>query len=204
MNRKKLYCGTVTGKFIYPILTCFSYSFLYIVNYIISSFDAKRKDKGETFYGVHSLVNCHFMFIAESASLFFYCISRSLSKGENTIQNENRSLISNIKLIGLIVIPPIFDLSSFINSGLLFSSSNLYNTLSICFFIVISVILSMFFLNTKFYRHHAIGLGIIILGLLIHSIVDNKYSGKMNLFYYLIGIILNQVLFSLQNIFKSM
>ena len=201
MNRKKLYCGTVTGKFIYPILTCVSYSFLYIVNYIISSFDAKRKDKGETFYGVHSLVNCHFMFIAESASLFFYCISRSLSKGENTIQNENRSFISNIKLIGLIVILPIFDLSSFINSGLLLSSSNLYNNLSICFFVVISVILSMFFLNTKY---HAIGLGIIILGLLIHSIVDNKYSGKMNLFYYLIGIILNQVLFSLQNIFKSM
>ena len=203
MNRKALYCGTVTGKFIYPILICVSYSFLYIVNYIISSIDTKRKEKGETFYGVHSFVNCHFMFIAESASLFFYCISRFLSKGENKIPNEKRSLISQIKLIGLIVILPIFDLSSFINSGLIFSSSNLYNNLSICFFIVISVILSMFFLNTKLYRHHAIGLGIFILGLLIHSIVYNKYKGKMKIFYYLISIIVNQLFFLCRTLLKS-
>lgn len=203
MVNKSLYCGTITKKILYPIFTILANFCLYVVDYFIDSLEKKRKTNNEAIYGTHEFVDCHFMFMAESVALIFYFITLSRSKGSKIFHEEQKKLIDWIKLICLMLIVPFLDLSSFISNGITTSSSNLYNNLSLSFYIVMTAILSIMYLDAKFYRHHLIGIGVFVLGLVVNCVVDHKYTGSMYLPYYLIAITYNQLCYSLQDVFEK-
>ena len=209
MAKKILYFGSLNRKLIFPVLAAFFYFVimidndyeLYLIKYLIS--------KKGVLYGTHIFVESMCMFIAEFTTIVLYVIQNKTSKRYSvmiTIPKKNEATnnaLSYVIIAGLIVLLSLLDFSAFILAKfILFKSPPIKNTFSLLFILII-IGLSVLILNTKYYRHHAVGIFIISFGLIIHSITDFSFIKGNHIIFELFCMLCSDILPAVQDVLEK-
>ena len=150
------------------------------INTIINKIQQSVNAKDQKFEGHQEFITfC--MFLGEFLCLLFYYITKNK---ESLINKDNGIKFKKDPKIWYFVFPAVLDfLGSTISTiSLTFLNSSIYQMLrgALIIFICVGTII---FLKTKYYRHHFLGIFIVVLGLIIVGINaviydDNKSSGK--------------------------
>ena len=150
------------------------------INTIINKIQQSIKAKGEKFEGHQEFITfC--MFLGEFLCLLFYYITKNK---EPSINKDKGIKSKKDPKIWYFVFPAVLDfLGSTISTiSLTFLNSSIYQMLrgALIIFICVGTII---FLKTKYYRHHFLGIFLVVLGLIIVGINaviydDNSSSGK--------------------------
>ena len=188
MVSKLLYFGSITNKFIFPILSTLCSVVFAINDCLIEKFDANKDKNNIPKYGQHAFIYFFTMFFSEAFSLFIYCIQQKISPRSTYAPNkpiQNDKTTISFGIICIIIIAALSDLSSCILDWSTLVSSNIYDNIFTGVFILFVVGLCVLILHIKYYKHHALAIGVIFIGLAIDSIVNREIKSKMNINLYI-------------------
>ena len=141
---------------------------------------------GTNYFNHHPFFMTWVMFLSKIPYIFIYFIQSKLSRDDYTSiglinpkeKSKNKSSInktkfSKIKLILLILMICIFDIiSSIIQSALREINITFFNLAIKAFLVIFTLVFRVFFLNTKYSRHHFVGIIFILIGIIIYSLSE--------------------------------
>ena len=206
MVSKLLYFGSITNKFIFPILSTLCSVVFAINDCLIEKFDANKDKNNIPKYGQHAFIYFFTMFFSEAFSLFIYCIQQKISPRSTYAPNkpiQNDKTTISFGIICIIIIAALSDLSSCILDWSTLVSSNIYDNIFTGVFILFVVGLCVLILHIKYYKHHALAIGVIFIGLAIDSIVNREIKSKMNINLYIFLMILCKLFEAMQDVIEK-
>jgi len=128
----------------------------------------------------HAWVQSHNMFLGELYCLIIYYISRMYESYENTVGNNSESESEASPSIFILVIPTACDLfaTTLFAFSLLNMSTSVYQMLRGGLMLVTSS-LSVIFLDKNQYRHHILGLAIVLISIFLISLAGLLYGNHI-------------------------
>ena len=186
---KLIYFGKFNYKIIYPILTGLAAIILHILKQLVDNLNKEKEKKMELTYGNHRIVYIWIMFLGESCAIFFNHPKQWLfpnhglyKKMKNKTPNKMKAMIIHIFFYFCLAL---FDLSGSI-IDLATDSSEAYLTDEL--FLIVRFFLYLIFckilLKYKYYNHHAVGAGFIILGTILNAFMNTSQDFKISFFLY--------------------
>lgn len=182
----------------------FLFIFLMILGGIIATIFNKIQSKTNSLgilFEVHKKFMIFCMFIGEFICLIVYAIKEAFFKLKNNPEYENLNVNEETRekkqpKIWYFLIPAILDfLANFINIFVsILLTLSVYQTLQSSI-IIFTVIASIIILKSKYYKHHYLGLCLVIIGLIINGLTEDN-SGENKVFGIFL-IILSQLLSSI-------
>lgn len=193
------YLGDINYKILYPILLGITSTCIYVIKQYINKSTPEE-------YGIHNFFYYWFMFLTESTASICFLIKQlcfPVKIYEITKKNINQTkfkfycihimyylLFAILDLVSAIL----FEMTEYFFSLI---TNNCFNA----FQIIILIFLCKVILHYKYYKHHGVGLGLQLLGLVILSLSDlsNKHERlTYNTFLFVIFSLLSNFLSSLQ------
>lgn len=161
--------GVVTSKIIYPILTTITSLLINISTQITTHLDKKQPQNQ---YQTHFSFRLFLLFLAECLAIFVYIFQKSKKSKSDIVEKRQ---ISNIVLFLLLAFCALLDIMvEIFDFWIAKHCSDFEKNISRGMLIVVIIILSKYSLGIQLYRHHMIGIGIYLVGLVINSFTEKE------------------------------
>ena len=201
---KGIYFGNFNYKIIYPILVAIASIILLILKKLVTNLNEEKEKNNEPIYGTHSIVYRWIMFLAESMAILFYLIKQwkfpvhGLYKiTKNETPNKMKAIIIHIFFYCCLAL---FDLSgSIIDLATNSSDAHLTDELFLIVRFFVFLIVCKIILKYRYYSHHAVGAGFIILGIILNACMNFTQKFKISIFLYCFANFMFHLCDSLQN-----
>lgn len=168
----------------------------------------------EDVFGHHLIFYLWTMFLAEGSLIIVYFLDNNNNSTNTkiTVRNSNFKQFSKVKLSFLILLITLMDFGSTFGSNLyVVSGAIIFETVFKIFNLILTMLLTKKILKYSYHRHHAVGLFILILGVIFNSVVDYIYLTESSTIkknfasfaiYFIIGLS-SQILGSLQEVLEK-
>ena len=191
------YFANLNYKIIYPVLLGLTSVCIYVVKKKLKNYSADTKDE----FGNHYFFYYWLMFFAEAMAGFCFLIKQLIFPVKINNNYQSKLNFFGTRILFYIFLAILDFSSEILNQMTEDFFSNIQENFFNAFQIIVLIFLCKIILHYKYYKHHGLGLGLELLGLVLLSLSDLSKSNNVptyNFFLFITFSLVVQIIFSIQ------